>query len=314
MSGNSNGKRPKMEREGIVGRARYFITRSLLNIRQNLLVNILTVGTISFSVLIFSLLLLLYINMEKVTDQWSERVQVTAYFDHELAADEQKAIIAGIESLKGTAKTTYVSKNEALKRFRNRLQGQDALLDDVSADILPSSIEIQLKKGFRGGEALNAYTASLTKIPGISEIQYGEAWVQRFNNFMDFMKLLGIFVGAFLVLAVIFIVANTIKLTIYSRKEEVELLGLVGATRIFIKIPFLIEGILQGAAGSLLAILILYGIYYGFLHNTGNFMNFNPAEGNIVFLPFTYLAGIFAGSIILGFLGSLTSLKRFITI
>jgi cell division transport system permease protein len=314
MSGNRTGKRPKLEREGVWGRTRYFFARALLNIRQNMLVNILTVGTISLSVLIFSLLLLLYLNMEKVTDQWSERVQVTAYFDHELTADEQKEITTGIKSLDGTYNTTYVSKNEALKRFRDRLQGQDALLDGVTADILPSSIEIRLKKGFRSGEALNAYTASLKKIPGVSEIQYGEDWVRRFNNFMDFMKLLGLFVGGFLVLAVIFIIANTIKLTIYSRKDEVELLGLVGATRMFIKIPFLIEGVLQGAFGAILAILALFGLYYGFLHNTGNFINFNPVEGDIIFLPVSYLAGIFAASIILGFLGSLTSLKRFITI
>ncbi len=314
MSGNKTAKRPKLEREGVWGRTRYFFARAILNIRQNLLVNILTVCTISLSVLIFSLLLLLYINLEKVTDQWSEKVQVTAYFDHELTADEQKVIITGIKSLDGTYKTTYVSKNEALKRFRDRLKGQDALLEDVSADILPSSIEIQLKKGFRGGEALNAYTEGLKKIQGISEIQFGEDWVRRFNNFMDFMKLLGLFVGGFLVLAVIFIVANTIKLTIYSRKDEIELLGLVGATRMFIKIPFLIEGVLQGAAGAVLAILALFGLYYGFLHNTGNFISFNPVEGNVVFLPDAYVAGIFAGSIILGFLGSITSLRRFITI
>jgi cell division transport system permease protein len=314
MSGNKAGKRPKLEREGVWGRTRYFFARALLNIRQNLLVNFLTVGTISLSVLIFSLLLLLYINMEKVTDQWSERVQVTAYFDHELTTDEQSAIMSGITSLEGTYKTTYVSKSEALKRFRDRLQGQESLLEDVSADILPSSIEIRLKKSFRGGAELNAYISGLKKIPGISEIQYGEDWVRRFNNFLDFMKLLGLFVGSFLILAVIFIVANTIKLTIYSRKDELELLGLVGATRMFIKIPFLIEGVIQGAAGAALAILALLGLYYGLLHNTGNFIGFNPVENGIVFLPFECIAAIFSGSIILGFLGSLTSLKRFISI
>lgn len=314
MSVNRTVKRPKLERDGAWGRTRYFFARALLNIRQNLLVNILTVFTISLSVLIFSLLLLLYINLEKVSDQWSEKVQVTAYFDHELSVDEQKSIMSGVKSLDGTYKTTYVSKNEALKRFRDRLKGQDALLEDVSADILPSSIEIQLKKGYRGGEALNSYTERLKKIPGISEIQFGEDWVRRFNNFMDFMKMLGLFVGGFLVLAVVFIVANTIKLTIYSRKDEVELLGLVGATRMFIKIPFLIEGVLQGAAGAVLAIVILFGLYYGFLHNTGNFISFNPLEGEIIFLPETYIAGIFSGSVILGFLGSITSLRRFINI
>jgi cell division transport system permease protein len=314
MSRNKAGKRPKLQQEGFLGQINYFFGRAAINIRQNILVNLLTVGTISLSILIFSLLLLLYVNLEKVTEQWSERVQVTVYFDNELPKQELKTLITRIQSLNGTGKITYVSKNEALQRFRERLRGQEALLDEVSAEILPASIEIRLKKDFRGGEALHNYTEKLRKIPGISEIQYGEEWVRRFNNFMDFMKLLGLFVGGFLVLAVIFIVANTIKLTIYSRKDELEILGLVGATRLFIKIPFIIEGVFQGAAGAGLAIAVLYGLYYGFLNNSGCFLNFNPMDCDTIFLPVTYMAGILAGGILLGFLGSLTSLKRFITV
>ena len=117
-----------------------------------------------------------------------------------------------------------------------------------------------------------------------------------------------------MLLDVIFIVANTIKLTIYSRKDELELLGLVGATRLFIKIPFLIEGILQGAIGSALAIILSTCLYLGFLHNAGNFLSFSPVEANLVFLPLPHLAGVVCGGILLGFLGSLTSLKRFINL
>lgn len=314
MAGNKAGKRPKLSREGFGGQVVYFFNRAIANIRQNILINLLTIGTISLAILIFSLLLLLYVNLEKVTDKWSERVQVTAYFEDELPPRELKALVGRIQSLEGTEKTTYISKSEALKRFRERLRGQDALLEEVSADILPASLEIQLKKEFRGDDALSYYTAALRRVPGISEIQYGEDWVQRFNSFMDFMRLLGIFVGGFLVLAVVFIVANTIKITVYSRKDELELLGLVGATRLFIKIPFLIEGILQGAAGAILAIALLFGLYYGFIHNAGSFTNFNPLENGIVFLPLTYMAYVFIGGILLGFLGSLASLKKFINV
>lgn len=314
MSKNKPVKRPKLRQEGFFGQMNYFFARAGINIRQNILVNILTIGTISLSILIFSLLLLLFINLEKVTEQWSERVQVTAYFDNELSKQDLKTLTARIQSLAGTGQISYVSKNEALQRFRERLRGQESLLDEVSADILPASIEIHLKKEFRGGEALRNYTDKLRKIPGISEIQYGEDWVRRFNNFMDFMKLLGLFIGGFLVLAVIFIVANTIKLTIYSRKDELEILALVGATRLFIKIPFMIEGVFQGVAGALLAIAILYGLYFGFLNNAGSFLNFNPMECNTIFLPLPYMAGILAGGILLGLLGSLTSLKKFVTI
>jgi cell division transport system permease protein len=312
MSQNKAGKRPKLAKDGFCGQLQYFFARAVINIRQNILVNILTIGTISLAILIVSLLLLVYVNLVRATEQWSERIQVTAYFDYELPPQELKTLKAKILSLEGTEKVAYVTKAEALQRFRSRLKGQDALLEGVSAEILPASLEIQLKKENRSGDALKAYIAQLGKIQGISEIQYGDDWVKRYNNFMDFMRLVGICMGCFLVLAVVFIVANTIKLTIYSRKDELELLGLVGATRLFIKTPFLIEGILQGAAGATFAIVILSCLYFGFLHNAGNFLSFNPVEADIVFLPLSHLAGIFFSGILLGFFGSLTSLKRFI--
>jgi len=138
--------------------------------------------------------------------------------------------------------------------------------------------------------------------------------VQRFNTFMNFFRLMGGLLGGFLTVAVLFIVSNTIKLTIYARKEELELLGLVGATRFFIKAPFLIEGVLQGALGALLSLLALGGCYYGFLHNAGNFLGMNPAGAGLFFLPAGHLAAILLGGVLLGFIGSLTSLRRFINV
>jgi cell division transport system permease protein len=154
----------------------------------------------------------------------------------------------------------------------------------------------------------------LKKIPEITEVQYGEEWVQRFTDFMNLVRFAGALVGGFLVLAVVFIVANTIKLTIFSRKDELELMGLVGATRLFIKAPFLIEGVFQGVLGVSLAILVLSGVYMVFLHNADIFFSFNPVASGLLFLPLPYLAALLLGGGALGFLGSLASLKRFISL
>lgn len=312
MSRNKPTKRPTLSIEGFFGRLRYFVTRALFNIRQNIFVNLLTIATIAMALLILSLFLLVFVNLEGVADDWSKRVQITAYFDQELPLQEIDALRGRVQTLPGTEQVAYVSKEQAVKRFRARLKGQESLLEGVSADVLPASIEITLKRPSRTSEAIEAYVARLKKIPGVAEVQYGEEWVKRFNTFMNFMRLVGALLGGFLVLAVIFIVSNTIRLTIYSRKEELELLGLVGATRLFIKAPFLIEGVLQGAAGAVLAILILTAFYLGFLHNAGNFLSFNPAEAGLSFLSFNHLLGILCGGAALGFLGSLTSLKRFV--
>src|SRR6185369_388013 len=177
-----------------------------------------------------------------------------------------------------------------------------------------ASFEISLKRANRDTQGVELFVSSLKRIPGISEVQYGEEWVRRFNTFLNFMRLLGALLGTFLVIAVIFIVSNTIKLTIYSRRDELEVMALVGATRFFIKAPFLLEGLIQGVAGSILSVVLLFGLYEGFLHNAGSFLTFNPATSGMSFLPPEYVAGLLLAGALLGFIGSLTSLKRFINV
>lgn len=314
MSREKSAKRPKLAREGFVGRLHYFLERAFINLRQNLLVNILTIATISLAFLILSLFLLVYVNLERIAESWSERVQVSAYFDRELSAREVEVLVTKVRAIGGTAGVSYVSKKEALKRFSARLKGQEALLEGVSPDLLPSSLEIRLDTAHRDSESLSQFVTRLKKVPGVIEVQYGEEWVKRFTDFMNLIRFVGALVGGFIIFAVIFIVANTIKLTIYSRKDELELMGLVGAARWFIKMPFLIEGIIQGITGAAVAILVLSGVYLAFLHNSDIFFSFSPMDSKLLFLPFSHISVILGSGAMLGFLGSIASLKRFITL
>ena len=307
-----NNKRPAMTAPGAQGRLRYFVGRALANIRQNVFVNVVTVGTITLALLIVSLFLLLFVNLENAADNWSEKVQVTVYFDKELSPQEQSDLKNKIQALPGTSKVTWVGRDEALKRFKGRLKGQETLLEGIRPEVLPTSFEISLKKANRSSEAVDAYVAKLKGVAGVGEIQYGEEWVRRFNTFLTFMRIVGGLVGGFLVLAVIFIVSNTIQLTIYARRDELEVMSLVGATRLFIKMPFLIEGLMQGLAGGILALLLLLSVHLLFLHNAGNFLTFNPATVGLSFLPPEYITALLGAGALLGFLGSLAALRRFI--
>jgi cell division transport system permease protein len=307
-------KRPTLAGEGFGGRLGYFFSRALTNIRQNIFVNVVTIGTITLALLIVSLFLLVFVNLENAAENWSERVQVTVYFDHELTAQEQSVLRGRITAIPGVSRINYVSRDEALKRFKARLRGQETLLEGVRSDILPTSFEIALKRSSRDTRSVEVFVSSLKRISGISEVQYGEEWVRRFNTFLNFMRLVGALLGGFLIIAVVFIVSNTIKLTIYARRDELEVMALVGATRFFIKAPFLIEGLVQGGAGALIAVSLLFCLYEGFLHNAGSFLTFNPATAGLAFLPLEYTGGIAMAGVLLGLVGSLTSLKRFINV
>jgi len=308
----ASNKRPAMTAPGAQGRLRYFVGRALTNIRQNVFVNVVTVGTITLALLIVSLFLLLFVNLENAADTWSEKVQVTVYFEKELSPQEQSELKNRIQALPSTSKVTWVGRDEALKRFKGRLKGQETLLEGIRPEVLPTSFEISLKKASRSSEDVAAYVVKLKNIPGIGEIQYGEEWVRRFNTFLTFMRIVGGLIGGFLVLAVIFIVSNTIRLTIYARRDELEVMSLVGATRLFIKMPYLLEGLFQGLAGGVLALLLLLSVHLLFLHNAGNFLTFNPATAGLSFLPPEYIAGLLGAGAMLGFIGSLAALRRFI--
>lgn len=314
MPRNNSAKRPKLTREGAGGRLFYFLERAFINIRQNILVNMLTIGTITLAFLILSLALLIFVNLERVADSWSDRVQVTVYFEGDISSADLSTLKSRILAIEDTAGIDYVSRQEALRRFRDRLKGQESLLEGVSAEILPSSLEIRLKKNSRDSDSVSRYVAQLRRIPMVTEVQYGEEWVKRFSQFMNLVRFAGLLVAGFIVIAVVFIVANTIKLTIYARKDEIELMGLVGATRLFIKIPFLIEGVIQGVVGSVLALIILSGVYLAFLHNADFLFTINTMEAGLLFLPATHLAALVVGGAALGFIGSLASLKRFISL
>lgn len=296
------------------GRTGYFFSRAATNIRQNVFVNVVTIATITLALLIVALFLLVFVNLEGVAENWSERVQVTVYFDKELTAPEQTALRDKVMALPGASKVNYVSREEALKRFKNRLRGQETILEGVGPEVLPTSFEITLKRANRDTRMVESFVSALKRIPGINEVQYGEEWVRRFNSFLNFMRLMGALLGGFLVVAVVFIVSNTIKLTIYARRDELDVMSLVGATRFFIKAPFLIEGLIQGLVGAVLALALLYGLYEGFLQNAGSFLTFNPVASGMSFLQLEYIGGLLLAGALLGFIGSLTSLKRFINV
>lgn len=296
------------------GRLRYFTRKALSNLLGNRLVTVITICTITLALLIISLFLLIYINMEGTFEQWSRKVVVTVYFDKDLLPQDLSVLKNRINGLPGTESVQYVSREEALKKFRSRLKGQESLLEGVSADILPSSFEIALTKEFRSSDAVNLYVSRLKHVQGIGEVQYGEEWVKKFLTFFQFVRVLGLMIATFLVLAVLFIVSNTIKLTVLARHDELEILALVGATPFFIKAPFLVEGMLQGAAGAVLAVSILTAGYYSMLANAVNFLSFNPSDAGLIFLSPTHMAALICGGILLGFIGSLVSLKKLIAI
>ena len=272
------------------------------------------IGTVAVALTILAFFAIVVLNVQQVTRHWSEKVQVTAYLD----SVPQDAVLQGwmknIRAIPGVSGVAYVSPRQALARFRKRLGGEADLLQGVDPDILPASLEISLRPDSRSEKGVSRVVARLRRNPAFSDLRYGRDWLERFESFVSLLHFAGAVLGGFLLFATLFIVANTIKLTLYARRDELEIMTLVGGTPLFIKIPFLIEGAFQGSLGGLVALGATYGLYHAVLQKGLGSLLLIAGPGGVLFLPPSYQVLLLATGTLLGFTGSLLSLRRFVRI
>lgn len=295
-------------------RSLYLLRRALRNIRQSPVLCAAAISTVAVALTILAFFGILVLNIQKLTSQWSREVQVVAYLDQVPAAAELNRWTREISNLPEVAEVTYVSRAAALERFRKRLGGDASLLAGVDPDILPASLEISLKPPARTHAGVAALVTQLRQRLGLDDLRYGQDWLDRFEAFLNLLRTGFLVLGGFLLFATLFIVANTIKLTLYARRDELEVMALVGGTPWFIKTPFLLEGALQGLLGGVLALGGAALIFHGFLQRgLGTLLLAAGVEGITFLSPPQQLLLVGLG-ILLGILGSLLSLRRLVRV
>jgi cell division transport system permease protein len=219
------------------------------------------VATIGVALVLVGAFALLVSNMQALLDEFGGSLHVTAFLEEGLREAEQRdlAVVAG--TVEGVESVRLVSKAEALERFRRGVGRGAALLEGLEDNPLPASLEITLSPTWHSAEGLEVVARSLDGIPGIADLASGQAWVEGYLRAVALIRGVGFGLGGILALATLLIVANTIRLAVLSRRDELEILSLVGASRAFINTPFLIEGLLQGAVGGVLAAALLYALF-----------------------------------------------------
>jgi cell division transport system permease protein len=234
---------------------------------------------------------------------------MSIYFNEE----PESAVIENIKKelflFPGVTIKQFVSKDDAMKSLRRKLGEKAGLLDGLKQNPLPASLEIILSREKDGDNLPYQLKKRLEEITVVDEVQYTQEWIKKFQVIMEAIKIVGMIFGGLLFLAALFIITNTIKLTIYSRKEEIEILKLVGATNRFVKIPFMIEGAIQGFLGGAVALVILFLAYIIAIARID--INIGFASLTIVFLSPQIILFLLLMSVIIGFIGSTISLGRF---
>jgi len=229
----------------------------------------MTLLTVSLSVLIFTFFFLIYTNMLKASEGLEEEVRLTVYFEGELNPPLQRQVMEKIENYQKVNKILYISKKEAFSKLSSQLAEEQEVLEDLGPDFLPPSMEIYPLKNFTSLSDLQAFSDYLVTLPGAIKVQYGREWLQRFSSFIQLLKVITVLSASLLFLASTFMVSYTIRLTVITRREELEILRLLGATNFYIKTPLVMEGLIHGIMGSLTGLAALYMLFQWILNQFG---------------------------------------------
>ena len=292
----------------------YLSRRVLRNIWQSPVLCSAAIGTVAVALTVLTFFVLIVINVQSLAAHWSEEIQVVAYLDNEPQATRLNDWRKLVENMPEVASVRYVDREEALRRFSTRLGPDSDLLEGFGAEILPASLEISFKTEHRSRHAAEAVVARLKQNPDFSDFSYGQDWLERFESFLDMLHVGGGVLGVFLLFAALFIVANTIKLTLYARRDELEIMALVGATSMFIKTPFLLEGAFHGAIGALISLAGSFALFQVFLQQGLASLLLVSGGAQVVFLNWQQQLLLIVTGILLGLIGSVLSLRKFVRI
>jgi cell division transport system permease protein len=280
--------------------------------KGNLFPNLTTIGIMAVSMLIFSIFSLIAFNLTSFLKIWEDKIGVIAYLKRETPLREVEGVLKNIRQLEGVESVKYVSPFDAMAFMETRLGSQKNLLEGIQPTVLPPSLEIQLKKDYRNSIKIKEVISQAKQVPQIEEIQYGQEWVETFSALVHLMRHIQWVLGGLLLAAMIFIISNTLQLTVSTRREEIEIMHLVGASPAFIQIPFYIEGLIQGLLGAGGAILLLLLLYKSFSLYIPRTMREWVGGISILFLPPKTIAWILSGGMILGLFGSFVASMKFL--
>lgn len=280
------------------------------NFRQTWVSQYMTMLTVSLSVFIFAFFFLVYNNMLTIGDKLGYDLRLIVYLEDEPIPELQEQLRRKILAFDEVEDIRFVSKAEAYQRFAEQLGEDRDVLEDMPKDFLPPSIEVVPLKNLRSLNQVKLFSEYLSKLPGTIKVQYGQDWIERFYYFTRLLSVIVILSAGLLILTSVFMVSYKIRLTIIGRREELQLLKLVGGTNSYIRTPFLVEGFLHGLLGATLGLLALYGLFYWIklkfsgpgLLNMFEFSFFDPQTIGLI--------GVV--SIILCTMGSHLSMRRYL--
>jgi cell division transport system permease protein len=288
----------------------YFIKEVATSLKRNNWMSLASIGTVTISLFILGMFLMIVVNLDRMASTLESQVQISVYLKDDISQKQSEELKEKLEAMQGIDSVAYISKEKAMERFQERLGDQKYLLDSLdSTNPLPNAYEITVKNP----QMVKTASKEIEKLPGVDTAVYAQDVVEHLFDLTQLIRSIGLAIIIFMFGATIFIISNTIRLTVFARRKEIAIMKYVGATDWFIRWPFLLEGVVLGFIGGSVAIILLRLSYLALTQKIYDMMTFFPLIPLYPFLTYMTIAIIFSG-IIIGALGSVISIKRYLKV
>jgi cell division transport system permease protein len=292
-------------------RLSYLFREALANMRTNRTTTVVAILITAFTLACVGIFLLLYVNLRSAASWLQDDIKIMVYLEDGLSREGVEGLEAKLKADRMVAAAIFISKEQALGEFRAQFPSDSHLLEGLGENPLPASFVVTLAPNFRSPDAVSRWAERARTIAGVAKIDYNQEWIDALAGLIRYIELIAIGVGVILSAAAVTIIGNTIRLALFARREEIEILRLIGATRAFIRIPYFLEGAVLGGCGSALSLGILKFGFELFRQQIGSAGRFSGLENMVTFFPLSICLAFVAVGMALGFAGSFVSLRRF---
>jgi cell division transport system permease protein len=291
-----------------MARMRFVLRAAFRGLRASAATAAVAVLTMALALVLAGAFGVVIANMRGLVERVGDELTLSAYLAPETDAAAREALAARARAIPGVQAVLAVSPQEALARFPERTGVSAGWMDDLDRNPLPASIDVRLRPESRGSENVARVRDALEALPGVLDVSAGDEWVAGYARATGFVRSVGVAVGLVLALATLVIVASTIRLALKERRDELEILSLVGASRTTMQLPFLLEGVVQGACAGLLALLLLRALFALAQPAVESAIGFLAGPGGVDFLSAPEMAALVGAGAVLGWLGAALSL------
>jgi cell division transport system permease protein len=281
----------------------YAFDEAVASLRRGRQSGVLSTGTIAIALFVLGAFLLITSNLQRLGDEWSRAAELSVYLRDDASAVDRARVEQLLAPGEVVASYEFVSQDEALKRFKRTFADLAGTAETVGDNPLPASFEVHLQPSDRAQTGVDPLAAALRKTAGVADVRYDREWLDRLLSAVSVIRSAGLILGVVLTLAAALTVANVVRLALHARRDEIEIMHLVGAPTTFVRGPFVMEGVLQGGAGALVALAVLAAV---FIAVRGRYLAPLAAAVNLSsvrFLPLELCAGLLVGGMLVGCLG-----------